>query len=113
MSSMSPNIGRVVQLRHIQTTPCYCYDRYIQNVACFIKCEASQSVSPVQIHTSIAISKHYKISPFLRRQFPLTGHYIYVLICGYDAGADMFEIRDPLSTNSSNKLKVSILGRER
>jgi hypothetical protein len=26
----------------------------------------------------------------------LTGHY--VLICGFDAGADMFEIRDPASS---------------
>jgi len=44
--------------------------------------------------------RHSKINKFINqlisRKIPLTGHY--VLICGYDAGADMFEIRDPASS---------------
>ncbi|XP_057429614.1 guanylyl cyclase 1 isoform X2 [Lotus japonicus] len=36
-----------------------------------------------------------------------TGHY--VLICGYDAGADMFEIRDPASSKKQKRISSKSL----
>ncbi|KAL2598118.1 hypothetical protein AAZV13_11G204100 [Glycine max] len=57
-------------------------------------------------YIAIVLVDHNKLSHVLQEDVPMpglfsnnpgyTGHY--VLICGYDAGADMFEIRDPASS---------------
>lgn len=61
-------------------------------------------------YIAIALVDHNKLSHVWKEDVPVpgvfsnnsgyTGHY--VLICGYDAGADMFEIRDPASSRKHN-----------
>ncbi|KAI4306771.1 hypothetical protein L6164_030020 [Bauhinia variegata] len=63
-------------------------------------------------YIAIALVDHNKLSHAWQEEvhapgvfsnnFGYTGHY--VLICGYDAGADMFEIRDPASSKEHKRI---------
>ncbi|KAI4299471.1 hypothetical protein L6164_032931 [Bauhinia variegata] len=62
-------------------------------------------------YIAIALVDHNKLShvwqeedhlPGIFSNFGYTGHY--VLICGYDAEADMFEIRDPASSKKHKRI---------
>ncbi|KAL2333311.1 hypothetical protein Fmac_014524 [Flemingia macrophylla] len=68
-------------------------------------------------YIAIALVDHNKLSHVLQEDVPVpgvfsnnpgyTGHY--VLICGYDAGADMFEIRDPASSKKHKRISLKSL----
>ncbi|KAK7305817.1 hypothetical protein VNO77_43729 [Canavalia gladiata] len=72
-------------------------------------------------YIAIALVDHSKLSHVLQEDFHVpgvfsnnpgyTGHY--VLICGYDAGADMFEIRDPASTKKHKRISSKSLDEAR
>ncbi|XP_022635137.1 protein GUCD1 isoform X1 [Vigna radiata var. radiata] len=67
-------------------------------------------------YIAIALVDHNKLSPVWQEGVPVpavannpgyTGHY--VLICGYDARADMFEIRDPASSKKHKTISSKSL----
>ncbi|XP_058007775.1 guanylyl cyclase 1 isoform X3 [Hevea brasiliensis] len=68
-------------------------------------------------YIAIALVDQYKLSRSWMEDFILsglngsnsnyTGHY--VVICGYDAGADEFEIRDPASSRKSQRISSKCL----
>ncbi|KAK7379325.1 hypothetical protein VNO80_04783 [Phaseolus coccineus] len=68
-------------------------------------------------YIAIALVDHNKLSHVWQEGVPMpgvfannpgyTGHY--VLICGYDAGADMFEIRDPASSKKHKRISLKSL----
>ncbi|TKY47490.1 GUCD1 protein [Spatholobus suberectus] len=68
-------------------------------------------------YIAIALVDHNKLSHVWQEDVPVpgvfsnnpgyTGHY--VLICGYDAGADMFEIRDPASSKKHKRISSKSL----
>ncbi|KAH1196640.1 Protein GUCD1 [Glycine max] len=67
-------------------------------------------------YVAIALVDHNKLSHVLQdvpvpgvfsNNSGYTGHY--VLICGYDAGADMFEIRDPGSSKKHKRISSKSL----
>ncbi|KAG4995351.1 hypothetical protein GLYMA_11G225300v4 [Glycine max] len=68
-------------------------------------------------YIAIVLVDHNKLSHVLQEDVPMpglfsnnpgyTGHY--VLICGYDAGADMFEIRDPASSKKHKRISSKSL----
>ncbi|XP_054788627.1 guanylyl cyclase 1 isoform X2 [Prosopis cineraria] len=68
-------------------------------------------------YIAIALVDHNKLSHVWQEDAPVpaifcdnsgyTGHY--VLICGYDAGADMFEIRDPASSKKHKRISSKSL----
>lgn len=68
-------------------------------------------------YIAIALVDHNKLSHVRQEDVPVpgvfsnnpgyTGHY--VLICGYDAGADMFEIRDPASSKKHKRISLKSL----
>ncbi|KAL9332570.1 hypothetical protein ACSQ67_002180 [Phaseolus vulgaris] len=68
-------------------------------------------------YIAIALVDHNKLSHVWQEGVPMpgvfasnpgyTGHY--VLICGYDAGAGMFEIRDPASSKKHKRISLKSL----